>query len=576
MHSLLIHGRKSLLRGSVQKHVFSAFPRTFSSVSDGRKWRRNLPVVAYEGLTLKQTERLTRLVYSKQDAILILLRRHGFTDSQFGDMVESYPPLFDLDARKSIAPKLKFLRSRGATSLELSEILPKIPKILGMEGTKTAGLYYHVFKYMTTADKSGNLAPLKGGGMQGNVMRNVWALRELGVPQNLLLSLLTSDNKLVFGKRRRFEETVNKVVGKGLDPTKPKFVEALKVIYKMSDKTEEEEEKINIYKRLGFAVGDVWSLFKKFPRILALPEKNILNSSETFLSLGFSRDEFKMMIKRHPPCIAYSAESVKKKADFLMKEMKWSLCPKMLSYSMEERILPRCNVIKALMSKGLIGSEFPSAATVLICTNQSFLKKFVRKHEDKELVAELMALFTARGDLASCVKSMVAEEEEILEPQAKVTSKVYFDVEIGGEVAGRIVMGLFGEVVPKTVEKFRVLCTGEKNYGYKGSSFHRIIKEGGDFTEGNGTGGISVYGANFEVENFTLKHTGAGILSMANAGPNTNNGSQIFICTVKTPWLDNKHVVFGQVIEGMKLVRTLESQEKGCRIYACGELPMEA
>ncbi|OJT06804.1 Peptidyl-prolyl cis-trans isomerase D [Trametes pubescens] len=167
---------------------------------------------------------------------------------------------------------------------------------------------------------------------------------------------------------------------------------------------------------------------------------------------------------------------------------------------------------------------------------------------------------------------------------------VFFDITIGGRPAGRIVMQLYNDIVPKTAENFRALCTGEKGEGkagkplhFKGCSFHRVIKgfmiQGGDFTAGNGTGGESIYGEKFEDENFEVKHSKRFLLSMANAGANTN-GSQFFITCNATPHLDNKHVVFGEVLRGKSIVRAVENTETAsgdvpvepCVIADCGEI----
>jgi len=206
------------------------------------------------------------------------------------------------------------------------------------------------------------------------------------------------------------------------------------------------------------------------------------------------------------------------------------------------------------------------------------------------------ALAKANHDsVKKALKSVVDAYPDALElvlttlEDASRNPRVFFDISIAGKEAGRITFELFADVVPKTADNFRCLCTGEKGIGksgkplhFKGSIFHRIIPEfmlqGGDFTNSDGTGGESIYGTKFPDENFKLKHTHPGLLSMANAGKNTN-GSQFFITTVKTSWLDGKHVVFGKVLEGLPLVSKIEAlgnqsgkPKQVVKIVNCGQL----
>ncbi|CDY12950.1 BnaA09g13240D [Brassica napus] len=394
MYSLILRGRRRLQKCRLSLNVTS-----FSSAArKGQNFTVSYLVDSL-GFTPKLAESISKKVSFNNkcnpDSVLNLLRTHGFTDSQISTIITDYPLLLTLDADKSLAPKLQALQSKVSSPSELTETISKVPKILSKD--RSLSVYYGFVKEVMEADKSSKvetLYPLRG--KQENKLRNVLALRDLGVPQRLLFPLLISECPHICGKEK-FQESLKKVLEMGFDPTTHKFLEALRVVKGLNK--EAMEEKVNVYKRLGFTVEDVWVMFKKFPQCIGVSEKNILNSVETFIGLGFSREDVAMMVKRLPPCIGYSVETVKKKIEFVVKEMGWTLkavasYPQVLGYSMEKRMVPRCNVIKALIAKGLIRSELPPVSTVLVCTDQDFLKRYVRKHDDDELVAELMGIFT--------------------------------------------------------------------------------------------------------------------------------------------------------------------------------------
>jgi peptidylprolyl isomerase len=249
-----------------------------------------------------------------------------------------------------------------------------------------------------------------------------------------------------------------------------------------------------------------------------------------------------------------------------------------------EGIKPGGNAEKA--GKFMVGDALLSISTVPKKKGDENVVRRSLEGLNFDATIDRIGEFSDYDDVVIAVRRAVfvdrTKEEEI-------TNTVFFDMTIGGETAGRVVIGLFGRTVPRTAENFRALCTGEKGIGrnkkplhFEGSSFHRIIPgfmcQGGDFTDGNGMGGESIYGDSFNDENFILRHTQPGYLSMANAGKNTQS-SQFFITTVATPFLDGKHVVFGKVLEGMDVVKKMEDAGsaggktfKSVRIDKCGEV----
>ncbi|KAL0836704.1 hypothetical protein Bca101_088594 [Brassica carinata] len=263
----------------------------------------------------------------------------------------------------SVLNLLKIFTLERSFNLELTAILSKVPKILRIKKDKAFSIYYDFAKEVIEADKSLKKLPpqscLREGSRQENKLRNILVLRDLGVPQKLLFSLLVSNFQTVTGKER-FDETLKKVLEMGFDPTTSKFVQAPNAVYLLSDKTTQEKVDV-LCTRLGFSAEHVWEVFKKCPNLLMVSENKILNFIETFLGLGFTRDEVMVMVKCFPQCITHSTMVVKEKVEFVVKQMNWpvkavSLFPRVVGYSMDKRIVPWCNIIKALMSKGLVGT----------------------------------------------------------------------------------------------------------------------------------------------------------------------------------------------------------------------------
>lgn len=237
--------------------------------------------------------------------------------------------------------------------------------------------------------------------------------------------------------------------------------------------------------------------------------------------------------------------------------------------------------IRVNLAKPIRATE---SSTRAVWQSDQWLQKYAGKAEDGQVTGASGT--TSNGQENGEQPAEKADQQETVQavskPPKKSNPEVYFEIRVDGRFVGRLKILLRKDVAPLTVQNFLALCTHEQGFGYKNSTFHRIIPgfmlQGGDITRGDGTGGKSIYGTKFEDENFVLKHTMAGMLSMANSGPNTNS-SQFFITTVATPWLDGKHVVFGQIIQGMDVVKKIEEcgsksgkPSKKVVIANCGEV----